>query len=142
MKLITSDVFGGRKLLPPSEFENDCIDIVLTVRFVFCVEHGMSYLKRWRKIRSEAAEIALECCSEDDCPEILDHPNQCDVDGGENLAAEENSTLHESAELGDTDSDFGYKEYVSTDSKEGTEFANGRFQEDLSRKACFLGYKK
>ncbi|RXN30451.1 hypothetical protein ROHU_000760 [Labeo rohita] len=95
----------------------------------------MSYLKRWRKIRSEAAAIALECSSEDDSHENLDDPNQCEVNGGENLAAEENSTSRESDELGDTDSDFGYKEYVSTDSEEVVESAKEEeitFQEKLA----------
>lgn len=48
----------------------------------------MSYLKRWRKIRSEAAAIALDCSSEDDIPENVDNPNQSEVNGGENRAAE------------------------------------------------------
>lgn len=95
----------------------------------------MSYLKRWRKIRSEAAKIALECTSEDDSHDNLDNPNECDENGGENLAAEENSTSQESDELGDTDSDFGYKDYVSTDSEQGVESAKEdevTFQEKLA----------
>ncbi|KAA0721484.1 hypothetical protein E1301_Tti020125 [Triplophysa tibetana] len=59
----------------------------------------MSYLKRWRKIRSEAAAIALDCSSEDDIPENVDNPNQSEVNGGENRAAEENSSSHDSDEL-------------------------------------------
>ncbi|KAL7389806.1 hypothetical protein ABVT39_010055 [Epinephelus coioides] len=86
----------------------------------------MSYLRHWRKIHSEAATIALEFSSEDDCPENLDH-NQCDVgdgdedagDGGEDVVAERNRTSQEADELRDTDSDFGYREYASTDSEEG-----------------------
>lgn len=99
----------------------------------------MSHLRRWQKIHSEAEAIVLECSSEDDCPENLDH-NQCDVgDGDEDVVAEGNSTLYEADELGDelgdTDSDFGYREYVSTDSEEGIECAKEdevTFQEKLA----------
>lgn len=105
----------------------------------FCVfvDHGMSYLRRWWKIRSETAASALECSSEDDCPENLDH-NQCDVgDGDEDVVAEGNSTLHEADELGE----LGYREYVSTDPEESIDCAKEgevTFQEN----ACFLGYNK
>ncbi|KAA0705161.1 hypothetical protein E1301_Tti023755 [Triplophysa tibetana] len=95
----------------------------------------MSYPKRWRKIRSEAAAIALDCSSEDDIPENVDNPNQSEVNGGENRAAGENSSSHDSDELGGIDSDFGYKQCVSTDSEEGVESAKDddpTFQEKLA----------
>lgn len=84
----------------------------------------MSYLSRWRKIHSEAAAIALECSSsEDGCRGNL-NPNQCNVeDEGEDLAEEGSSCLNEADEIGDADSDFGYREYVSTDSEEVIESA-------------------
>ncbi len=48
--------------------------------------------------------------------------NHCDVgDGGEDVVAESNSNSQEADELRDTDSDFGYREYASTDSEEGIE---------------------
>ncbi|CAM4572385.1 unnamed protein product [Leuciscus chuanchicus] len=98
-------------------------------------EHGMSYLSRWRKIRSEAAAIALESSSsEDGCPENL-NPNQCNVeDGGEDLAEEGSSSLNEADEIGDADSDFGYREYVSTDSEEVIESAKEDEQGKFLRK--------
>ena len=100
------------------------LDVDLTAGFVIFLEHGMSYLSRWRKIHSEAAAIALECSSsEDGCRGNL-NPNQCNVeDEGEDLAEEGSSCLNEADEIGDADSDFGYREYVSTDSEEVIESA-------------------
>ncbi len=55
------------------------------------------------------------------CPENLDD-NHCDTgDGGEDVVAESNSNSQEADELRDTDSDFGYREYASTDSEEEKE---------------------
>lgn len=75
----------------------------------FCfLDHGMSYLQRWRKIPSEEGAITLENSIEDDGPENLDR-NQRDVqDEVEDVVLEGSSTLQEASEPVDTntDSDF------------------------------------
>ena len=89
----------------------------------------MSYLRRWRKIRSQAASIALQSSSEDSGPDDLVlpsvgvseslEPSQTDVDS----PGEENSNSDEADELCDLDSDFGYNAYVLTDSEQDSESA-------------------
>lgn len=95
----------------------------------------MSYLRRWRKIRSRAASIALQSSSEDSGPEnvvLTQTENTSQSEGlGPSVGVSEteepslsdgDSPVEENSHS-DLDSDFGYNAYVLTDSEQDSESA-------------------
>ena len=112
----------------------------------------MSYLRRWRKICSQArakdsgpdnlvsnqAEAENTSQSEGFGPSVgvseSLEPSQSDVDS----PVEANSNSDQTDELCDLDSDFGYNAYVSTDSEQDS----AQEDEVPPRKACIMGFNK